>query len=81
MITVYPVEDSEKLMDHNENVLPDCYLVLKGTTAKELAAEIHSDLAAGFIYAVDAKTRKRLGESYILNNNDVIQIISSKARR
>jgi ribosome-binding ATPase YchF (GTP1/OBG family) len=81
MIAVYPVEDSEKLMDHNENVLPDCYLVLKGTTAKELAAEIHSDLAAGFIYAVDAKTRKRLGESYILNNNDVIQIISSKARR
>jgi ribosome-binding ATPase YchF (GTP1/OBG family) len=81
MITVYPVEDSEKLIDHNENVLPDCYLMPKGTTAKQFAAEIHSDLAEGFIYAVNAKTKKRLGESYILNNNDVIQIVSSKARR
>jgi ribosome-binding ATPase YchF (GTP1/OBG family) len=81
MITVYPVEDSEKLVDHNDNVLPDCYLISKETTAKQFAAEIHSDLAEGFIYAVDAKTKKRLGESYILNNNDVIQIVSSKARR
>lgn len=81
MITVYPVEDSEKLMDHNENILPDCYLVPKGTTAKQFAAEIHTDLANGFIYAVDAKTKKRLGEGHILKKDDVIQIVSAKSRR
>lgn len=81
MITVYPVEDSEKLMDHNGNILPDCYLVSKGTTAKQFAAEIHTDLADGFIYAIDAKTKKRLGESHTLKKDDVIQIVSAKARR
>jgi ribosome-binding ATPase YchF (GTP1/OBG family) len=81
MITVYPVEDSEKFQDQNNNVLPDCYLIHKGMTVKRFAAEIHTDLAEGFIYAVDARSKKRLSENYILNNNDVIQIVSSKSRR
>ncbi len=81
MITVYPVEDAEKLTDHRGNVLPDCYLVTRGTTAKQFAAEIHTDLAEGFIYAIDARTKKRLGDTYILEKNDVIQIVSAKGRR
>jgi len=81
MITVYPVEDAEKLTNHRGQVLPDCFLVPKGTTAKQFAAEIHTDLAEGFIYAVDARTKKRIGDTYILENNDVIQIVSAKGRR
>jgi ribosome-binding ATPase YchF (GTP1/OBG family) len=81
MITVYPVEDAEKLTNHRGQVLPDCFLVPVGTTAKQFAAEIHTDLAEGFIYAVDARTKRRLGDTYILENNDVIQIVSAKGRR
>ena len=42
MITVYPVEDLEHLSDHNGRVLPDTYLVPKGTTAHLFAYIIHS---------------------------------------
>ncbi|MBS7619970.1 DUF933 domain-containing protein, partial [Candidatus Bathyarchaeota archaeon] len=53
----------------------------KGTTAKQFAGLIHSDLAEGFIYAIDAKTKRKLGEDYVLKNNDVIQIVSAKGRK
>jgi ribosome-binding ATPase YchF (GTP1/OBG family) len=81
MITVYPVEDSEKLTNHQGHILPDCFLVPKGTNAKQFAEIIHTELAEGFIHAVDARTKKRLGDSYILNENDIIQIVSAKSRR
>jgi ribosome-binding ATPase YchF (GTP1/OBG family) len=81
MITVYPVEDSEKLTDHQGHVLPDCFLVPKGTNAKQFAEIIHTELAEGFIHAIDARTKKRIGDSYILKENDVIQIVSAKSRR
>lgn len=81
MITVYPVEDAEKLTNHQGQVLPDCFLVPKGTTSKQFAGVIHTDLMDGFIYAVDARSKRRLGDSYVLKNNDVIQIVSAKSRR
>ncbi len=80
-ITVYPVEDAEKLSDHQGRVLPDCYLVPRGTTAKEFAGLIHSDLAESFIFAIDARTKKRLGEGQVLKKNDVIQIVAAKGRK
>jgi len=81
MITVYPVENAEKLMNHHGQVLPDCFLVPRGTTARQFASVIHTDLAEGFIYAVDARTKKRLGDTYILGDRDVIQIVSAKGHR
>jgi ribosome-binding ATPase YchF (GTP1/OBG family) len=54
MLIVYPVEDLEKLTDHKGRVLPDAYLVPLGTTAKQFAGTIHSDLASGFLYATEA---------------------------
>jgi len=81
MITVYPVENAEKLTNHHGHVLPDCYLVPRGTTAKQFAALIHTELAEGFIYALDARTKKRLGDTYILQDRDVIQIVSARGRR
>jgi ribosome-binding ATPase YchF (GTP1/OBG family) len=78
MITVYPVEDPEKLTDHKGRVLPDVYLVPEGTTAKQFAGIIHSDLASGFLYATEARTKMRMGEDHVLKDRDVISISSIK---
>jgi ribosome-binding ATPase YchF (GTP1/OBG family) len=80
-IVVYPVEDAEKLTDHQGRVLPDCHLVPQGTTAKQFASLIHTELGETFIHAIDAKTKMRLGEGHILKDKDVIQIVAAKARR
>ena len=80
MIAVYPVEDPEKLTDHEGRILPEVYLIQIGTTAREFATTIDSDLGEGFLYAVEARSSKRVGEDYILKNNDIISIISTKKR-
>ncbi len=77
-IVVYPVEDENKYTDTKGNVLPDAMLVKKGTTARELAYKIHTDIGESFIYAVDARKKMRVGEDYELKNNDVIKIVSAK---
>jgi ribosome-binding ATPase YchF (GTP1/OBG family) len=81
MITVYPVEDYERLTDHSGRILPDVYLMPKGSTARELAYQIHSDLGEGFLYAVDARTKLRLGDEYVLKDRDVISIVAAKRRK
>lgn len=80
MITVYPVEDLEHLSDHKGRVLPDAYLVPYGTTARQLAYMIHTELGESFINAVEARSKKRVGEDYILKDRDVISIASAKKR-
>jgi ribosome-binding ATPase YchF (GTP1/OBG family) len=80
MITVYPVEDTEHLADHNGRVLPDAYLVPYGTTAHQFAYLIHTELGESFIYAVDARQKKRIGENAVLKDRDVISIVSAKKR-
>ena len=44
MITVYPVEDENKYMNKKGNTLPDAYLLKNGSTAKDLAFKIHSEI-------------------------------------
>ena len=78
MIAVYPVEDPEKLTDHRGRVLPDAYLVPYGTTAKEFAGIIHSDLAEGFLYATEVRSKMRVADDYKLKDRDVISITSTK---
>ena len=80
MITVFPVEDAEKLTDSKGRVLPDCFLVPKGTTARQFASVVHTDLAKSFLFAVDARTKRRLGEAQVLKDKDVIQIVAAKSR-
>jgi len=80
MIVVYPVEDIEHLSDHNGRVLPDAYVVPYGTTARQLAYTIHTELGEGFIHAVEARERKRIGENHVLKDRDVVSIISAKKR-
>ncbi|MEZ0393919.1 MAG: redox-regulated ATPase YchF [Desulfurococcaceae archaeon] len=80
LITVYPVEDANKFTDHSGNVLPDAFLVPKGTTARELAYMVHTDLGEGFLYAINAATKERVGEGYVLNDGDVIKVVSARRR-
>jgi len=80
MVAVYPVEDCEHLSDHKGRVLPDVYLVPYGTTARQLAYIIHTELGDSFIHAIDIRGRNRIGEDYVLKNRDVISIVSAKKR-
>ncbi|MEM3291508.1 MAG: redox-regulated ATPase YchF [Saccharolobus sp.] len=80
MIVVYPVEDERKLSDKNGNVLPDALLLKRGSTPRDLAFAIHSELAKGFLYAIDVKKKIRIGDDYLLQPNDVIKIVSTTAR-
>lgn len=80
MIVVYPVEDIEHLSDHEGRVLPDAYVVPYGTTARQLAYIIHTELGEGFIYAVEAREKKRIGENHVLKDRDVVSIVSAKKR-
>lgn len=80
IITVYPVEDETKLSNKDGAVLPDARLLPSGSTAKDLAATIHADLAKGFLHAVDVKTKQRIGADHILKDGDVIKIVSTMSR-
>ncbi|MGC8651626.1 MAG: redox-regulated ATPase YchF [Candidatus Micrarchaeia archaeon] len=80
-IVVYPVEDDSKYSDHFGNVLPDAILIKKGSTAQQLAYKIHTDLGDGMLYAIDAKTKVRLAKNYILNDNDVVKIVSAAKKK
>ena len=80
MITVYPVEDVEHLANHNGKVLPDAYLIPKGTTAHQFAYIIHTELGESFLYAVDARNKTRIGEDAVLKDKDVISIVSTRRR-
>jgi hypothetical protein len=77
-IAVYPVENENKLSDKKGNVLPDVFLMTKGSTALDLAFKIHTDIGKHFIGAIDARTKKRVSADYILKNGDIISIQSAK---
>ena len=78
MIVVYPVEDENKYCDGKDRILPDAYLMKRGSTPHDLAYQVHTDIGKGFLYAVDAKTKMRIKESHELKNGDVIKIVSTK---
>ncbi|MHA2034763.1 MAG: redox-regulated ATPase YchF [Candidatus Thorarchaeota archaeon] len=81
MITVYPVHDVNTLSDSEGNVLPDVFLVPEGTTAKEFAGYIHTDLMESFIHAIDARTKMRISDKHVLKDRDVIKIVSAKGSK
>ncbi|NWG11096.1 TGS domain-containing protein, partial [Candidatus Bathyarchaeota archaeon] len=47
---------------------------------RQLAYIIHTELGEGFIYATEAREKKRIGEDYTLKDRDVISITSAKKR-
>jgi len=77
-IVLYPVEDENKFTDRKGVILPDAYLMKRGSTARDLAFRVHSDIGESFLFAIDARTKMRLGEKYELKDGDVIKIVSTK---
>ena len=77
-IVVYPVEDEKKWANHFGDVLPDAIIMPQGSKAIHLAEKIHSDLAKGFLHAIDCRTNMRVSRDYVLKDGDVIKIVSAK---
>ena len=80
LIVVYPVEDETKLCNKNGQVLPDARLLNSSSTSKDLAFTIHQDIGKGFLHAIDAKTKQRIGADHKLKNGDIIKIVSTLSR-
>ena len=76
MIVVYPVGDEHKLTDQKGNVLPDAFLVPKGSTPREFAYIIHTDIGDKFMHAVDARKSMRIASDYELKDRDIIKIVT-----
>ena len=81
MNTVYPVAEASKLSDKSGNVLPDVYLMKSGSTVKDLAKEIHSELAKGLLYAIDIRDGLRLPINYEIKDRDILSIISARKKK
>ncbi len=73
-IAVYPVKDIHKLTDGEGRVLPDVYLIRKGSTLRDLAGLIHTELGErikyGFVYGVNT----RVSPDYLLKHRDIVSI-------
>ncbi len=81
MNAVYPVEDPKTFSDKKRNVLPDVFLVPREYTPKDLAKEIHSELAAKMLYAIDTRDGLRLPNDYLLRDRDVISIVTAARKK
>jgi ribosome-binding ATPase YchF (GTP1/OBG family) len=77
-IVIYPVEDENKLTNSKNQVFPDAHLVPKGTTAKQFAGMIHTDLADKFIAAINVRTKMRMSADHQLENGDIIKIMAAR---
>lgn len=75
-IVVYPVYDETHWVDKNSNILPDAFIMRKGSTALDLAYRIHSDIGDNFIKGIDARTKRTVGKNHELSHGDVIKIVS-----
>ncbi len=73
-IAIYPA--GSKLEDSKGNVLPDCYLMKKGSTALDFAYRLHTDIGKGFIKAIDVRTKRAVGKEYLLKHLDGLEIVT-----
>ncbi|MDI6639560.1 MAG: TGS domain-containing protein, partial [Methanocellales archaeon] len=46
--------------------------------AHELAYQVHTDLGEGFLYAIDARTKRRISEKHVLEDGDIVKIVSAR---
>jgi ribosome-binding ATPase YchF (GTP1/OBG family) len=73
-IAIFPA--GAKLADSKGNILPDCFLLPKGSTALDFAFYLHSDIGNGFVKAIDARTKQAVGKEHVLKNCDAIEIMT-----
>lgn len=76
-VTVFPVQNETRWTDGQGAVLPDAFLLPQGSTPRDLAYAVHSDIGDGYLHAVNARTNRRIGEDYELQDGDVIKIAST----
>jgi len=81
MNSVYPVANEDTLSDKKGRILPDLILVKEGATIKDLANEIHTDLAKGLLYGKDLRYNLRLPTHYQLRDRDVVSLISATKKQ
>ncbi|RLG68851.1 MAG: redox-regulated ATPase YchF [Candidatus Iainarchaeum archaeon] len=76
LIVVFPVEDQNRWSDSKGNVLPDAFLLKKGSTALDLAYKVHTEIGKRFVAAIDCRTGQKIGKETQLKQLDVIKIIT-----
>ena len=69
---------ASKLEDSKGNILPDCFLMEKNSTALDFAYRLHTDFGKNFIRAIDVKTKMLIGKTHNLKFGDIIEIVSGK---
>ena len=73
-IAVFPA--GSKLSDSKGNVLPDCFLLPKNSTALDFAYFLHTDIGKNFVKAIDVRTKQPVGKDHPLKHRDGIEIIT-----
>ncbi len=76
LVVVFPVEDEHHWTDKSGNVLPDAFLVPRGSTAVDVAFKVHTDLGNHFIRAINARTKMVVGRDHPVQDGDVIKIVA-----
>jgi len=76
-IAIFPA-GSNKLVDSEGRILPDCFIMPPGTTALDFAFSLHSDIGNNFIRAINVKTKQLVGKDHKLEHRDAIEIIFNK---
>jgi len=76
-IAIFPAS-ANKLGDSKGNILPDCFLLPRNSTALDFAYFLHTDFGKNFIKAINAKTKRILGKDYVLQHRDALEIICER---
>ncbi len=74
-IAIFPA-GANKLQDSKGRILPDCFLLPKGSTALDFAYFLHTDFGKNFVKAIDARTKRILSKNYELKNRDALEIVT-----
>ncbi|MFB6166049.1 MAG: redox-regulated ATPase YchF [Haloarculaceae archaeon] len=76
-LTAFPVQNENKWTDAKGNVLPDAFLLPRGSTPTDLAYAVHSDIGDNYLHAIDGKSNRRIADDTELDEGDVIKIVSA----
>ena len=74
-IAIFPA--GSKLADSKGNILPDCFLLPKGSSALDFAYHLHTDIGDKFVKAIDVRTKQAVGKDHPLKHRDGIEIMTN----
>ncbi|HEV2316762.1 MAG TPA: YchF-related putative GTPase [Thermoplasmata archaeon] len=77
-VAIFPVEDETHWTDSKGRVLPDVFLVPSGTTVREAAYLVHTELGEHFIRAIDGRTHRALGADHPVDPGQVLRFVARK---